>query len=201
MTATAEKPDRVGLSALAAVIVIAAEIVRLVVLSQIRWKIGYPEEFAVEGVLFTLTYLTYAAMLVWRGRTLLRRLTAPLLLVPGWLFDCYWLVADFLRARGSFEPPHEEWWLWLVRFLAVFITVCLVAAWGVARRTGFLWLIGLIVPAVLMFAWLEWSWRLYRALSGEIFIYDLVAVVPTVVITLLGCLACWGVEALTRRRA
>lgn len=200
MTATAEKPDRVGLSILAAVIVIAAEIVRLVILSQIRWKLGYPEQFAVEGVLFTLVYLTYAAALIWRGRTLLRRLVAPLLLIPAWLFDCYWLVADFLQARGSFELPHGEWWLWVVRFLVVFITVCLVAAWGLARRSGFLWLIGLIVPVVLTIVWLKWSWRLYEALAGEIYLYDLIAGVPTVVITLLGCLACWGIDALTRRR-
>ncbi|NYI76848.1 hypothetical protein [Nocardioides panzhihuensis] len=201
MTAAAERPDRVGLSVVAAVIVIAAEIARLVVLSQIRWEIGYPGEFAVEGVLFTLVYLTYAAVLVWRGRSLVRKLTAPLLLVPGWLYACYWLVAAFLQARGSFELPHGEWLLWVVRFLVVFITVCLVAAWGVARRRGFLWLIGLIVPVVLTIAWLKWSWRLYEAIAGEIFVYDLVAAVPTVVITLLGCLACWGVEALTRRRA
>lgn len=186
---------------MAAVIVIAAEIVRLVVLSQIRWEIDYPEEFAVKGVLFTLVYLTYAAMLIWRGRSLVRKLTAPLLLAPGWLYACYWLVAGFLSARGSFELPREEWLQWVIRFMAVFITVCLVAAWGVARRRGFLWLIGLIVPAVLTLAWLKWSWRLYEAIAGEIFVYDLVVAFPTVVITLLGCLACWGIETLTRRRA
>ncbi|GGU13794.1 hypothetical protein [Nocardioides albus] len=201
MTATAEKPDRVGLSVVAAVVVIAAEIVRLVILSQIRWELGYPEEYAVEGVLFTFVYLTYAAMLIWRGRSIVRKLLAPLLLVPSWLFDCYWLVADFLQARGSFDLPLGEWWLWVVRFLVVFITVCLVAAWGVARRRGVLWLLGLVVPVLLTIAWLKWSWRLYEALAGEIFVYDLIAVVPTVVITLLGCLACWGVEALTHRRA
>ena len=50
MTATAEKPDRVGLSVVAAVVVIAAEVVRLVILSRTRWELGYPEEHAVEAL-------------------------------------------------------------------------------------------------------------------------------------------------------
>jgi hypothetical protein len=201
MTTTAEKPDRVGLSIVAAVIVIAAEILRLILLSRIRWELGYPEKFAVEGLLFTVVYLAYAAVLIWRGRTLVRRLTAPLLLIPAWLFDCYWLVIDFLYARGSFELPHGEWLSWVVRFVFVFATVCLVAAWGVARRRGFLWLTGLLVPVVLAIAWFKWSWRLYPRSFDDVIVYDLMAAIPTVVIPLLGCLACWGIEASSRRRA
>lgn len=38
--------------------------------------------FAVQGVSITLVILTYAGVLIWRGRTLVRRLTAPLLVLP-----------------------------------------------------------------------------------------------------------------------
>lgn len=201
MAATLGQADRVRLSVVGAAIVVAAEILRLVLVGRLRWELGYPEMTVVEGVLFTLVYMTYAGVLVWRGRTLVRRLVAPLLVLPAWLFDSFWLVVGFVQDRSSFDLPSGEWWLWVIRFVLVITTVCLVVAWGVARRRGFLWLIGLLVPVVLMIAWLKWWETLYVRLDGDIFVLDLVAIIPTVLIPLLGCLACWGIEALSRRRA
>lgn len=200
-TVPAEKTDRFQLSVLAAVLVVGAEILRLLILELTRWEFGYPEVFAVRGVLFTLVYLTYAAVLVWRGRTLLRRLAAPLILLPAWLVDVFWLVAGFLDARNSIELPTGEWWLWVTRFLTVAAAVCLVAAWGVARRRGFWWLIGLLVPVVLTLVWFKWAWRIYPALPSGPLAVDLFTTVLTVAVPLLGCLVCWGIEAVSRRSA
>lgn len=198
MTVTAERTDRVGLSVVAAVVVVAAEAMRLVLLSRLEWELGYPESYAVRGVLFTLVYLLYAGVLVWRGRTLVRRFTAPLLLLVPWFFDSFWLVANFIEARGSFGLPHGEWWLWVIRLQMVVTVLCLVAAWGVARRRGFLWLVGLVVPAVLMLVWMRWSERVWETLVGPAYVFELFTIVSTVAIPLIGCLVCWGVEALSR---
>lgn len=201
MTVTAERTqqnDRVGLSILALGIVLGAEALRLVILSQLRWKLGYPETYAVQGLLFTIVYLVYGGVLVWRGRTLLRRLTAPLLLLAPWLFDSFWLVVNFLQARGSFDLTYGEWWSWLIRIQTVITVVCLVTAWGVSRRRGWLWLVGLVVPVVLTLVWTQWSWRLFQNLIGTEFVFDVVSTVSNVGIPILGILVCWGVEALSR---
>jgi hypothetical protein len=198
MAEISERTDRVGLSVVAVVIVAGVEALRLVLLSRLQWELGHPEIYAFQGVLFTLVYLVYAAVLVWRGRTFLRRVTAPLLLVVPWFFDSFWLVANFLQARGSFDLPHGEWWLWVIRLQMVVTVLCLVAAWGIARRQGFLWLVGLIVPAVLMMVWITWSGRVWESMVGDTFVTDLFMMVSNVAIPLVGCLACWGVEALSR---
>ncbi|MFD7072646.1 hypothetical protein ACFV9G_00430 [Nocardioides sp. NPDC059952] len=198
MTVTAERTDRVGLSVVAAVVVVAVEAARLLLLDRFRWELGYPETYAVQGVLFTLVYLTYAAVLVWRGRTFVRRITAPLLLLVPWLFDSFWLVMSFLMARGPFDLPSGEWWLWMIRLQMVVTVLCLTAAWGIARRRGYLWLVGLVVPGVLMLVWIRWADRAWETLGGQPVVSDLFMMVSTVAIPLIGCLACWGVEALSR---
>lgn len=182
----------------AAVVVVAVEAARLVLLSRLQWELGYPEIYAFQGVLFTLIYLTYAAALVWRGRTIVRRIAAPLLLVVPWLFDCFWLVVSFLMARGPLDLPNGEWWLWMIRLQMVVTVLCVAAAWGIARRRGLLWLVGLIVPGVLMMAWIRWADRAWETLGGQPVVSDLFMMVSTVAIPLIGCLVCWGVEALSR---
>lgn len=198
MTETSERTDRVGLSVVAAVVVAVAEALRLVLLSRLQWELGHPEIYAFRGVLFTLVYLTYAAVLVWRGRTLVRRITAPLLVLVPWLFDTFWLIVSFLMARGSFDMPDGEWWLWMIRLQMVITVLCLTAAWGVARRRGFLWLAGLVVPGLLMIVWIRWADRVWVTMGGQPVVSDLFVMVSTVAIPLVGCLVCWGIEALSR---
>ena len=200
-TVTAERTDRadrVGLSVLAAAVVVVAEALRLVLVSRLEWKLDYPERHAVQGVLFTLVYLTYAGLLIWRGRTLVRRVAAPLLLIVPWLFASFWLVVNVLYARGSIELPDGEWWLWLVRLQTAISVVFLVAAWGIARRRGFLWLIGLAVTALLGWVWVRAAAMVFEGLTGQMLVFDLYAIVSSVAIPLIGCLVCWGIEVLAR---
>lgn len=201
MTATAEQADGVGLSVVAAVIVVGAELVRTVIMDQLRWEIDYPEMVAVQGVSLTLVLLTYAAVLIWRGRTLARRLTAPLLVLPPWLSQVFLLVILFMLTRGPVDLVYSDWWLVLNRTLFLVLVVCPVAAWGVARRRGSLWMIGLLVPAALGVGWLVGRPRLDTSLPPQSLSTDLVMGASVVVIPILGCLACWGIEALSRRRA
>ena len=198
MAEISERTDRVGLSVVAVVIVAGAEALRLVLLSRLQWELGHPEIYAFRGVLFTLVYLTYAAVLVWRGRTFVRRVTAPLLLLVPWIFDTLWLIASFLMARGAIDLPVGEWWLWMIRLQMVITVLCLTAAWGIARRRGILWLVGLVVPGVLMIGWIGWADRAWETLGGPLVVSDLFMMVSTVAIPLVECLACWGVEALSR---
>lgn len=200
MTAKAGRRDRVGLSVVAAVIVVVAELVRVVIMDRLRWEIGYPEMFAVQGVSYTLVLLTYAAVLIWRGRTLVRRLTAPLLVLPSWLSQVFLLVVLFMATRGSVDLVFSDWWLVLNRALFVLLVVCPVAAWGVARRRGSLWLIGLLVPVALAVGWLAGRSRWDFSLPPQSLSTDLVMGASVLVIPILGCLACWGIEALSSRR-
>ncbi|NGN91271.1 hypothetical protein G5C66_00775 [Nocardioides sp. KC13] len=201
MTTTAERTDRVGLSVVAVVIVLAAEVVRSVVMDRLRWEVGYPEMFAVQGASMTLVLMAYAAVLIWRGRTLVRRLTAPLLVLPTWLSQMSVLVVLFMLTRGPVDLVRTEWWMVLTRVLFVISVVCPVVAWGVARRRGTLWLIGLLVPVGLAVGWLAGRSRLDASLPPQALSTDLVLTASVLVIPILGCLACWGIEALSRRRA
>lgn len=198
MTATTGQGDRVGLSVVAAAIVVGAELVRSVIMDRLRWEVDYPEMFAVQGVSITLVLLTYAAVLIWRGRTLVRRLAAPLLVLPPWLSQVFLLVVLFMLTRGPVDLVFSDWWLVLNRALFVISVVCPVAAWGVARRRGSLWLIGLLVPAALAVGWLAGRSRLDSSLPPQSLSADLVIGASVMAIPILGCLACWGIEALAR---
>lgn len=199
MAATAEQGDRVGLSVVGVAIVVGAELARSVIMDRLRWEIDYPEMFAVQGVSLTLVLLMYVAVLIWRGRTLVRRLTAPLLVLPPWLSQVFLLVIFFMLTRGQVDLVYSDWWAVLNRSLFVVSVVCPAAAWGVARRRGSLWTVGLLVPAALAVGWLAWRSRLDSSLPPQSLVGDLVVGASVLVIPILGCVACWGIEALSRR--
>jgi hypothetical protein len=130
------------------------------------------------------------------------------------IVDVYFVVVVALTARGrapriralivagiitvidvamtfAWNLPYDNFVYVSAVCYTVIITVCVVA-WGLARRQGWLWLIGLL-PAVIVIGLAQIWWVPNHEVAHW---YD--SWVVNVGVFTLGCLLCWGVERLTR---
>ena len=175
------------------VLVSAALVLPAMVLWYLRlW--AYDTDWSVDAMrMWSLAWTVvlgayFVAVVGLRARTGARRLPAVVMGLAALVLDVGgWALASYSSGSGPIQ--------WVDRILTVVTLVLFVAAWGVARRRTAKWVIGL-APALLIAIAVP-------ALTASDWLYIIDVGAPwlaymTVWIGcfLLGCLACWGFDAM-----
>jgi hypothetical protein len=163
-----------------------------------RWDWFAGRFWAVTLVLALVLCVPYAlALLVW-GRGLMRGVSGALIALAAGLY--VWgqdrVFQDFVWDERS--PTQTSLRLYVWTYLLV-VAVLVPLAWGVARRSGRGWLLGLlvgpVVAAILRELQLRWSWwhdHVVPTGPGYHWQFEAVAFMAPFV---LAALACWALEA------
>lgn len=168
----------------------------------VRWDWFAGHFWAITLLIGLVLCVPYAAALLVWGRGLTRALTGAAVALGAGVFFWAWdrLFANYVWDSGSASQASTQIYLWG----NLLVTATLIPlAWGLARRTGRGWLLGVLVgPAVaavlrevdLRSSW--WHERVTTEGSAYHWQYEAVVYVGPFVLAIL---ACWVIEARSRR--
>ncbi|MFI5507304.1 DUF4190 domain-containing protein [Mycobacterium sp. NPDC051804] len=169
----------------------------LVLPAMVLWYLRlwpYETDWSVDAVrMWSLAWTVvlgayFVVVVAVRARTAARRLPAVVMAVAATVLD---FGGSTLAWYASASGPAQ----WVDRILTVVTIVLFVAAWGVARRCTPKWVIGLAPALVIAIA--------VPVLTASDWLYIIDVGAPWLAYTcvwigsfLLGCLACWGFDAM-----
>ncbi len=168
----------------------------------LAWDVVYERSWLVTLTFVLLGYLPFAAVLLLWGRTPARRLGGALiaLATAGYVWGLYQVFRNYVWGEHASNTSVRVY-AWAALLVAP--TLCALA-WGVARRWGRFWVVGLLVaPAVaellreLALRWEWWRTHLIVPPVEHQLMHELVVVAPIVA----ACLTCWLIDRFELRRA
>jgi hypothetical protein len=169
----------------------------------VRWDWFNGHFWAVTLLIALVLCVPYAlALLVW-GRGLRRAVSGATAALGVGIFFWGWdrIFQDYVWDSGPATPTTTRIYLW-GSLLGIATLVPL--AWGLARRSGRGWLLGIVVgpvvAAILRELQLQWSWWHDRVAADGHNIHWQLQAVAFVAPFVLGALACWAIEVARTRR-
>jgi hypothetical protein len=157
--------------------------------------------------LFTLldsvpAYLLYAIVLLLWGRTPRRRVGAALVAVGTVLFEwaLYVMAVEWLKTDST-SDPWVQVYVWTNVLL---IPTGIALAWGVARRWGRVWPVGLVAAPVLAAVTRELAihstwWRTHLLFADGVS-HDLTRRLVFIAPAVIAAVVCWLIDGATTRR-
>ena len=148
-----------------------------------------------------LLFVPYAVVLLLWGRTRTRRVAGAVvaLATAGYLWGQYEVFLNYVWPDDGSSSPWESVYFWANTLV---LPALIALAWGVARRWGRIWLVGLLVAPALSAAFHElfvhsawWQTQTHHWLVAE-----QVSGLPHIAPAVAAAVVCWLIEAAATRR-
>jgi hypothetical protein len=168
----------------------------------LTWAVVDQRWWLVNLTFVLLGYLPFAAALLLWGRTPARRVASALIALgtAGYVWGLYQVFSNYVWGDNASNASVRVY-TWAALLVAP--TLCALA-WGVARRWGRLWVVGLLVAPVvavvlreLDLRWAWWHTHLIAPRGDHQLMNEIVVVLPIVA----AALTCWGIDEVELRRA